>query len=160
MRKIFLALFSFFPWICLAQIDSSFLLKLKEAESTDFLKTDTLPVPEDALTQKIRELRKEKNGIDIELVIQIKIREEQAKDTVRSREYYDSLLTEITTGHTGRLLDNALVNMYRQTFTEPEIDELLRFYRTSAGKKMNNDYILMIIRSVKNAEGLLKIIHN
>ncbi len=158
MKKVLIALCVLLPLFSFAQVDSSFLKKIKQAESTDFLKTDTLPVPEDAFTRKIRELRKEKNGIDIELVLQIKIREEQEKDTVRGKDYYDKLLAEVTTGKTSKLLDNALVNMYRQTFTEPEIDELLRFYKTPAGKKMGSDYILLILRSVKDAEGLLKLV--
>jgi len=158
MKKIFIALCLLLPASGFAQIDSSFLQKIKYAETADFLKTDTLAVPEDALTQKIRQLRKEKNGVDIEMVLQIKIREEQEKDTVRGKDYYDTLLSEVTTGKTGKLLENALINMYRQTFTEPEIDELLRFYKTSAGKKMNSDYILLIIRSVKDAEALMKLI--
>lgn len=160
MKKILIALCFLLPASSFAQVDSSFLLKIIQAETADFLKTDTLAVPEDALTQKIRQLRREKNGIDIEMVLQIKIREEQEKDTVHGRDYYDKLLTEITTGKTGKLLDNALINMYRQTFTEPEIDDLLRFYKTSAGKKMNSDYILLIIRSVKDAEGLMRLIQN
>ncbi len=158
MKKVLIALGFLLPLFSFAQVDSSFLQKVKLAESTDFLKTDTLAVPEDALTQKIRQLRREKNGIDIEMVLQIKIREEQGKDTLHGKDYYDKLLTEITTGKTGKLLDNALINMYRQTFTETEIDDLLRFYKTSAGKKMNSDYILLIMRSVKDAEALLKLI--
>ncbi|MBN8783038.1 MAG: DUF2059 domain-containing protein [Terrimonas ferruginea] len=160
MKNVLIALCFLLPASSFAQVDSSFLLKIKQAETADFLKTDTLAVPEDALTQKIRQLRKEKNGIDIEMVLQIKIREEQERDTVHGKDYYDRLLTEITTGNTSKLLNNALINMYRQTFTEPEIDDLLRFYKTSAGKKMNSDYILLIIRSVKDAEGLMRLIQN
>ena len=140
-----------------AQVDTSFLNKLKNLEKTNSLKMDTAAVPNDALTRKIKQLRKEKGGLDIETVIAIKLAEQQQKDTTHPAAYYDKLKREITTGKTGQLIENCVINLYRNAYTIKEIDELLFFYRTSAGKKMNNANILIIMQSVKDTEELLKM---
>ncbi len=157
MRKVVAFLLFFLPVVGFSQIDTAFLQRLKAMESGDMLKTDTITPPSDAFTRKIKKLREEKNGIDIAMVMQIKIKEEQEKDKSRPREYYDKLLAEMTTGETGRLLENCLINMYRESYTEKEIDQLRKFYKTSAGKKMNTEFIVLIARSVKDAEQLMKI---
>jgi uncharacterized protein len=157
MKKLYTLLLIILPAAAFAQIDTAFLQRLKLMESADMLKKDTMTVPDDAFTRKIKELRAEKNGLNIELVMQIKIKEEQEKDKTRPAEYYDRLLKEMTTGETGRLLENCLVNMYRESYTEQEVDELIRFFKTSAGKKMNTEFIFLIARSVKDAEQLMKI---
>ncbi|MCG2616016.1 DUF2059 domain-containing protein [Terrimonas sp. NA20] len=157
MRKVVFLLLFILPVTAFSQIDTAFLQRLKAMESGDMLKTDTIPPPNDAFTRKIKKLREEKSGLNIELVIQIKIKEEQEKDKSRPHEYYDRLLEEMNTGETGRLLENCLVNMYRESYTEKEIGQLRKFYKTSAGKKMNTEFILLIARSVKDAEQLMKI---
>jgi hypothetical protein len=83
--------------------------------------------------------------------------EEQQKDTVHSKEFYKELQREITTGKTGQLLENSFVNLYRKRFTEREVDDLINFYKSSAGKKMDNEFILLMVQSVKGAEQLLKM---
>ncbi|MET0465901.1 MAG: DUF2059 domain-containing protein [Chitinophagaceae bacterium] len=157
MRKVVTLLLFILPVAAFSQIDTVFLQRLKAMESSNMLKTDTLTPPDDAFTSKIKKLRQEKNVINIELVMQVKIKEEQEKDTSRPHAYYDKLLEEMTTGEAGRLLENCLVNMYRESYTEKEIDQLRKFYKTSAGKKMNTEFIVLIARSVKDAEQLMKI---
>lgn len=140
-----------------AQIDSAFIAHIKSLDTADVLKMDTTKVPNDKLTQKIRELRKMRGGLTIETIVKLKLSEEQQKDTMHTKEFYKKLETEITTGYTAKLLDNSIINLYRRTFTESEINELIRFNKTSAGKKMNKEYIALLVESVKNAEPLLKM---
>jgi hypothetical protein len=83
--------------------------------------------------------------------------EEQQKDTVHPKEFYTELQREITTGKTGQLLENSYVNLYRKHFTEREVDDLINFYKSSAGKKLDNEFILLMVQSVKGAEQLLKM---
>jgi len=83
--------------------------------------------------------------------------EEQQKDTLHSKEFYKKLLEEVTTGRTSKLIENSVINLYRRTFTEKEIDDLVQFYKTSAGKKMDEQYLLLLVESAKNAEQLLKL---
>ena len=140
MRYILTAalfLFVFHP--AFSQIDSSFIAKLKSLDTADVLKRDTLAVPDDAFTRKIKQLRSERSGLTIEAIIKMKLTEEQGKDTVHPKVFYDQLQQELTTGRTGKLLENSLVNLYRRSYTEKEIDELIAFYKTSAGKKMDKE---------------------
>lgn len=145
------------PFLSTAQIDSSFINKIKSLDTANILKTDTLAAPNDALTQKIKSLIKGKSGLTIETILKIKIAEEQQKDTTHSKEFYSALLEDVTSGKTSKLIENSRINLYRRNFTEPEIDELIRFYKTSAGKKMEQEYILQMVQLVKDSEQLLKI---
>ncbi|HET9824627.1 MAG TPA: DUF2059 domain-containing protein [Chitinophagaceae bacterium] len=142
---------------CYSQIDSSLISRIKALDTANILRTDTVAVPNDSFTKKIKTLRSEQKGLTLETIIGLKIAEEQQKDTSHSKEFYKKLLDEITTGRTGKLLENSVVNIYRRSFTENEIDELIRFYRTSAGQKMNTEYLLLLVQSVKDAEQLLKM---
>jgi len=63
----------------------------------------------------------------------------------------------ITNGKTSKLLENSLVNIYRRTFTENEVEELIKFFQTSAGKKMDKEFLLLLVQSVKDGEQLLKL---
>jgi hypothetical protein len=140
-----------------SQIDSSFILKLKALDTANILKADTVAVPNDALTQKVKQLLGEKNGLSVGTILKIKIMDEQQKDTVHSKEFYRKLTDDITTGRTSQLLENSLINIYRRTFTENEIDELIKFYQTSAGKKMDKEFLLLLVQSVKDGEQLLNL---
>lgn len=146
--------------ICLqssSQIDSTLINRIKALDTANILKADTVAVPNDSFTKKIKILRSEQKGLTLETIIRLKIAEEQQKDTTRSKEYYNKLLEEITNGKTGKLLENSVINIYRRSFTESEVDELVRFYKTSAGQKMNTEYLLLLVQSVKDAEQLLKL---
>jgi hypothetical protein len=156
--KVFLLLF-----LCLigqyafSQIDSGFVKALKALDTANILKTDTLAPPNDAFTKKIKVLRNERKGLTTENIIRMKLMEEQQKDTVHPKEFYTELQREITTGKTGQLLENSYVNLYRKHFTEREVDDLINFYKSSAGKKLDNEFILLMVQSVKGAEQLLKM---
>jgi hypothetical protein len=145
------------PFLSFSQIDSAFILRLKALDTANILKTDTAAVPNDPFTQKIKQLLAEKRGISVAAILKFKIMEEQQKDTVHSKEFYKKLTEDITTGKTSQLLENSLVNIYRRTFTENEIDELIKFFQTSAGKKMDKEFLLLLVQSVKDGEQLLKL---
>ena|SRR6266498_2062918 len=140
-----------------SQIDSSFILKLKALDTANILKSDTVSVPDDQLTKKIKLLMSEKKGLTLGTILKIKIREEQQKDTVHSKEFYNKLLEDVTTGKTSKLIEKSLINLYRRTFTEKEVDELKNFYQTSAGKKIDKEFLLLLVQSVKDGEQLLKL---
>ena len=157
MKFAFLLTITISPLLCFSQIDTAFISKLKSLDTANILKIDTSTVPEDALTQKIRALRKEKTGLSLETLMFIKISEEQQKSTKRPGDFYDRLKVEISSGHTSKLLDNCFVNIYRRTFTESEIDDLLHFYQTSAGKKFEREFLPLLVESAKAAEQLLQL---
>jgi len=157
MKLIILVQAVLIPCLSFSQIDSAFILKLKALDTANVLKTDTAAVPNDALTQKIKQLLGEKNGLTVTAILKIKIMDEQQKDTVHSKEFYRKLMEDITTGKTSKLLENTLINIYRRTFIENEIDELIKFFQTSAGKKMDKEFLLLLVQSVKDGEQLLKL---
>jgi uncharacterized protein DUF2059 len=145
------------PFLSFSQIDSAFILKLKALDTANILKKDTVAVPNDAFTQKIKKLLDEKNGISVKAILQFKIMDEQKKDTVHSKEFYKKLMDDVATGKTSELLENSLINIYRRTFTESEIEELINFFQTSAGKKMDKEFLLLLVQSVKDGEQLLNL---
>jgi hypothetical protein len=155
--KIVFTVFLFIPFLSFSQIDSSFILKLKALDTANILKSDTVSVPDDQLTKKIKLLMSEKKGLTLGTILKIKITEEQQKDTVHSKEFYNKLLEDVTTGKTSKLMEKSLINLYRRTFTEKEVDELINFYQTSAGKKMDKEFLLLLVQSVKDGEQLLKL---
>jgi hypothetical protein len=98
--KLIILLFSvLIPFLSLSQIDSAFILKLKALDTANILKKDTVAVPNDAFTQKIKRLLGEKNGISVKAILQFKIMDEQKKDTVHSKEFYQKLMDVHTSGH-------------------------------------------------------------
>jgi len=157
MKYTTLSLLVFFSLSSFAQIDSSFIQKLKALDTANNLKVDTITPPNDALTQKIKALRKEKSGLTTESLMKLKLMDEQPKDTAHSKEYYNRLLHEMAAGRSSMLLENIMINLYRRYFTEDEVVELIRFYKTSAGKKTEKEFFLLMVQSVKDAEQLLKI---
>ena len=157
MKLVILVQAMLIPCLSFSQIDSAFILKLKALDTANILKTDTAAVPNDALTQKIKQLLSEKNGLTVTAILKIKIMDEQQKDTVHSKEFYKKLIEDITTGKTSKLLENSIVNIYRRTFTENEIDELISFFQTSAGIKMDKEFLLLLVQSVKDGEQLLNL---
>jgi len=157
MRLILLTTLLLASLLSFSQIDSAFILRLKALDTANILKSDTAAVPNDAFTQKIKQLLGEKKGLSVAAILKIKIAEEQQKDTVHSKEFYKNLMDDITTGKTSKLLENSLINIYRRTFTEGEVDELIKFFQTSAGKKMDKEFLLLLVQSVKDGEQLLKL---
>ena len=157
MKPLLFLLLLLVPMLTMAQVDSAFIFKLKTLDTADILKTDTLPVPDDMLTKKIRALNRERSGLTIQNILAIKIMEEKEKDKKHSTDFYNKLNDEITKGRTAVLIENAIINSYRRTFTEAEIDDLIKFYKSSAGKKMDNNFLYLLVESAKGAEQLLKL---
>lgn len=157
MKLIICVLILTTPFYGFSQIDSSFINRIKALDTANVLKSDTVSVANDLLTSKIKTLLGQRKGLTIATILRIKIMEEQQKDTLHSKEFYNKLLEEVTAGRTSKLIENSLINLYRRTFTENEIDDLTRFYQTSAGKKMDQEFLLLLVESVKNAEQLLKL---
>jgi hypothetical protein len=155
--KVILFLLLTTPFFSFSQIDSAFINKIKALDTANILRSDTLAVPNDVLTKKIKLLLSERQGLTIETILRLKITEEQQKDTAHSKDFYNKLVEEVTNGKTGKLIETSLVNLYRRIFTEKEIDQLVSFYGTSAGKKMDKEFLLILVESVKGAEQLLKM---
>lgn len=107
------------------------------------LKVDTTSPPEDSLTKKIRIFRIESGSFSFDTVIKYQIVSQQSNDIKRPKEYYLNLLDECQHGYAHHLIENILINLYRQCFTEKEMDQLVEFYKTSVGKRMMIDIFMI-----------------
>jgi uncharacterized protein len=114
-------------------------------------KLDTSAAPDDKMTRKIIELRTLKGGFNINEAIDFKIEEDRQKNEVPKAEL-DKLAAFFKTGNGRRWLDNAVIWIYRQHFTYPELKQLVKFYRTSAGKKMANDFPIIMLKTLRAGE--------
>jgi hypothetical protein len=139
-----------------AQQDTGRMAGISRLFGTTKFKVDTTAPPNDSLTAKIQMLRAERGSFNIDNVISITIQGQRSNDATHSEEYYDRLLEDCEHGTAHRLIENVFVNLYRQCFTEEEVDQLVGFYRTSAGKKTWRDFIILSITGASAAEKIVK----
>jgi hypothetical protein len=139
-----------------AQQDTGRMAGISRLFGTTKFKVDTTAPPNDSLTAKIQMLRAERGSLNIENVISLSIQGQRSTDTTRSREYYDRLLEDCQHGYAHRLIENVFTNLYRQCFSAEEVDQLVKFYKTSAGKKTRSDFIILSITGASAAEEIVK----
>ena len=120
------------------------------------LKVDTTSPPEDSLTIKIRLFRAERGLLSFDTVIKYSIMNNLSNDKKHSKEFYSNLLDECQHGHAHQLMEKILINLYRQCFTEKEIEQLVEFYKTSAGKKMMVDIMMITATAGPVIQQILK----
>ena len=119
-------------------------------------KIDTTTPPNDRFTKAIKQLRKERGSFNVQQMGIYKIKDDQLKNKELPHEFYDRLLTEVTNGRASRLIENSTINLYRKYFTENDIKELAKFYKTDAGKKMATAFPIVMVLSAKSAEVIVK----
>ncbi len=120
------------------------------SEMTHF-KIDTTAVPDDKLSKKIVELRALRGGFNISEAMDYKIAEERQKENAPIAEL-DNMAVFFASGNGKKWLDNAVVWIYRKHFTYHEVKQLIKFYKTTAGKKMADNFPIIMIQSLKAAE--------
>lgn len=69
---------------------------------------------------------------------------------------YGRIKGYIETGNGKKWLDNAMIRIYREHFTLPEVEAAIAFYKTSAGQKMASDFPILMIQSLKAAELIME----
>lgn len=124
------------------------------SESMKTFKMDTSAVPNDQLSLKIKELRNLKGGFNINEAMEYKLAEAKSKNEISEVEY-QKLKNFLTTGNGRKWLDNSIIWIYRNHLSMEEVDEAIRFYKTSAGQKMANDFPIIMAQSVKAAETIM-----
>jgi hypothetical protein len=139
-----------------AQQDTGPMAVISRLFGTTKFKVDTTAPPNESLTAKIQTLRAERGSFNIENVISLTIQGQRVTDTTHSKEYYDRLLEDCEHGAAHRLIENVFINLYRQCFTAEEVDQLVKFYKTSAGKKTWRDFIILSITGASAAEKIVK----
>lgn len=112
---------------------------------------DTTAVPNDRLTREIKKLREIKGGFNINEAVLYKIAEDQSKGNL-SKKDADQLEAYFSTGAGRAKLENAVIRIYRKYFTFPEVKKMTKFYRSAAGRKLSQNFPLIMIQSLKSAE--------
>ncbi|MGB8194967.1 MAG: DUF2059 domain-containing protein [Chitinophagaceae bacterium] len=116
-------------------------------------KPDTSRAPDDKITRKIIELRNLRGGFNINEAIDFKLEEEKQKKETPLAEL-NKLADFFKKGNGKTWLDNAVIHIYRDRFTYTELKQLVKFYKTSAGKKMAADFPVIMLQSLATAEML------
>ncbi len=153
MNKYFLILIMLFYSKNLFAQDSAQLKNIFERITSEVqsFKIDTTAIKEDRFTKKVKELRALKGGFNINEAIEFKIAEE-AKEGKTSQAELDLLRASFSDGKAKQWLDNAVIHIYRQHFTNKEMKQLVKFYKTSAGQKLANDFPLIMMKSLAAAQ--------
>ncbi len=114
-------------------------------------KLDTSASPDDKIKMKILELRNLRGDFNINEVVAFKIEEDRKKNEI-PKEKLDSISDFFTYGNGKKWLDNAVIWIYRTHFTYKELKEMIKFYKTPAGKKVSFEFPLIMMESLKTAE--------
>ena len=114
-------------------------------------KLDTTSVPNDKLSKSIEKLRRLKGGFNINEAIEFKIAEERSKENAPTEEL-DKIEAFFKNGNGKKWLNNAVIWIYRKQFTLKEINQLIRFYKSSAGQKMAEKFPILMLQSLKAGE--------
>jgi len=157
MKKITTLLFFLFAFWSQAQNDKTDtpIFEKIASEMKEF-KVDTTSVPNDKLSKRIEKLRNLKGGFNINEAIEFKIAEERSKENA-SKEELDKIEAFFKTGNGKKWLNNAIIWIYRKQFTLKEINQLIRFYKSSAGQKMSEKLPILMLQSLKTGEEIKEI---
>ena len=112
---------------------------------------DTSAAPDDKITRKIVELRNLRGGFNVNEAVAFKMEEERQKNEM-PKEEWEKLSVFFSAGDVKLCLVYSVIWIYLKHFSYGELKRLVKFYRTSAGQKMANDFPLLMIQSLRAAE--------
>ncbi|MES2776529.1 MAG: DUF2059 domain-containing protein [Bacteroidota bacterium] len=114
-------------------------------------KLDTSLAPNDKITKKIIELRDLKGGFNINEAIDYKLEEDRLKGEIPATEF--AKFSEfMKSGNGKKWIDNAVIWIYRRLFTYRELKQLIKFYKTPAGRKMSDEFPVIMLQSLAAGE--------
>jgi hypothetical protein len=131
-----------------AQADSSIFNNIREAMMQ--FKPDYSTPPDDKITRKIKELRDLKGGFNINGAIAYKLGEDRKENKMPEKEW--KALGEYMSGEGAVKVNNAVTWIYRSHFSYKELQQLVKFYKTAAGRKMNKEFPLLMLKSMLVAQ--------
>lgn len=119
-------------------------------------KLDTSTPPADKSTKRIIELRNLRGGFNINEAIDFKIEEDRQKKDL-SPEEAARLSEFFKSGNGKQWLDNAVIWIYRKSFTEQELKQLVKFYRKPAGQKLATEFPAIMLQTLRAGEMIVEI---
>lgn len=114
-------------------------------------KIDTSAVPDDKITRQIIELRNLRGGFNIEEALAYKMEEEKQKKE-QPADKIESISNYLTEGAGKQKLNNAVIWIYRNMFTYSELKQLTKFYKTTAGQKMAEQFPVIMLQCAAAAD--------
>lgn len=135
-------------------VDYSAVFERITGQVTNY-RPDTTTAPNDRTTRKIQELFALRGGFNIQEAVGFMIEEERRKGE-KPVAQLDQLAAFFTLGNGRHWLNNAAVWIYRNHFTLKEIKQLVKFYKTGAGKKMADDFPVIVLKSLAAADAIKK----
>ena len=138
---------------CLSQSDtttSTSVFKRIAGEMANF-KVDTTEPPNDKTTSKIIELLKIGGAFNITEAIEFKIAEDRSKNEI-TEEKKRELERFFAEGDGHKKLQNSIVWIYRNHFSYTELKSLVRFYKSSAGRKLTSQFPIIMLKSLTAAQ--------
>jgi uncharacterized protein len=99
---------------------------------------DTTAAPDDDLTKEIKLMLNGSGAMKATVETMKAMLDMQRKNPSSALpvEFYDRFLQTIENGRVSRLLENAIVKVYREKFTLQEMKDVNAFYASATGKKM------------------------
>ena len=104
---------------------------------------DTSAAPNDELTMEIKKMMELTGTMNASLAVMkrmIELEKSNPQPNVPP-EFYDRLMEQIQNGRVLRLLENAMVKVYRKKFTVEDMKQINAFYSTPVGLKLAKQYI-------------------
>ncbi len=132
-----------------SQTDTSVFTRIS-SEMSGFKPNFSNP-PEDKLTSAIRQLRSLRGGFNINEALAFKLAQDrhEGKLTLNETSLLEAYLLK---GEGAAMINNAVTWMYRKHFTYNETRKLIKFYKTSAGQKLNREFPVLMLQSLMVAE--------
>ena len=116
-------------------------------------KLDTSAAPDDKMTRKIRELRELRGGFNINEAIDFKMQDEE-KENKTPKATLNYLREQFHHGKGKTWLDNAVIHIYRDHFNYRELKQMVKFYRTSAGRKLATDFPFIMMKTLMAGQAI------
>ena len=158
MRKSFFSLLLFAGTAAQAQTDTATPPEIfnRVVQTMQSFTPDTTAPPADKTTARIKELIRLRGGFNLPEAVAYMIAEEWQKGET-PKAVLDARAAFFTTGNGARWMNHALVWICRSHFTDKELKQLIRFYKTGAGRKMAADFPIIVLKSLAVGEMLKKL---
>lgn len=105
---------------------------------------DTTLVPDDKFTHDILQLLELTNAMNMGMQFAQAMRSVEPDSNNIMGKFYERFIEDMRTGTAYRWMKRIYVRYYRKYFTNPEIEELIRFYESPLGKKITTSATEML----------------
>lgn len=110
--------------------------KIEEKDSEIKIDFDTTAAPADALTIAIKKMLKITGSLNLGVQFGKMLNEMQNTDqNGLPKQFYERFFQEIQFGESAKTYENLIVKIYRRYFTLDDVNKLIQFYESPAGKK-------------------------